>query len=253
MFRVDLNCDLGESFGAYTIGMDEQVIPHITSANVACGYHASDPVVMEKTVALCKAHGVSVGAHPGFPDLMGFGRREIRITPAEAKAYVLYQLGALDAFCRAAGMKMNHVKPHGALYNMAAKDKALAGAICQAIRVYDKTLVFLALAGSEMVRAGLEAGLSVAQEVFADRGYEEDGSLVNRSKPGAMIHDEQEAISRVVRMVTEGKVKAVTGKDIPVCADSVCIHGDGPNALVFAQRIREALTGAGVQLLPLKG
>ncbi len=253
MFRVDLNCDLGESFGAYEIGMDGQVIPHITSANVACGYHASDPVVMEKTVALCKAHGVSMGAHPGFPDLMGFGRREMKITPAEAKAYVLYQLGALDAFCRAAGMKMNHVKPHGALYNMAGKDKALAGAICQAIGAYDRTLVLLALAGSEMVRAGLEAGLSVAQEVFADRGYEEDGSLVNRSKPGAMIHDEREAISRVVRMVTEGKVKAVTGKDIPVRADSVCIHGDGPNALAFAQRIREALTGAGVQLLPLKG
>ncbi len=252
MYRVDLNCDLGESFGAYVMGMDDKVIPFITSANVACGYHASDPVVMEKTVGLCKTHNVAVGAHPGFPDLMGFGRREMRLAPAEAKAYMLYQIGALDAFCRAAGLKLHHVKPHGALYNMAAKDGALARAICQAIREYDKTLVLLALAGSEMVRTAQEMGLPVAQEVFADRGYEEDGSLVSRLKPGAMISDEEEAIARVVRMVTEGKVTAVTGRDIPVRADSVCIHGDGEHALIFAQRIREALTSASVQLVPLQ-
>jgi UPF0271 protein len=252
MYRVDLNCDLGESFGAYVLGMDDKVIPNITSANVACGYHASDPVVMEKTVALCKTHHVAVGAHPGFPDLMGFGRREVRVAPAEAKAYILYQIGALDAFCRAAGLKLNHVKPHGALYNMAARDAALARAVCQAVREYDKTLVLLALAGSEMVRAAQEMGLPVAQEVFADRGYEEDGSLVSRQKPGAMIADEEEAIARVVRMVTEGVVKSVTGRDIPVRADSVCIHGDGEHALVFAQKIREALTSSGVRLMPLQ-
>lgn len=252
MYRVDLNCDLGESFGAYTIGADARVIPFITSANVACGYHAADPVVMEKTVALCKQHHVAVGAHPGFPDLMGFGRREMKVSPAEAKAYVLYQLGALDAFCRAAELKLAHVKPHGALYNMAAKDAALAKAICEAVRDFDRELTLVALAGSEMVRVGREMGLFVAQEVFADRGYEEDGSLVNRSKPGAMIHDEDEAISRVVRMVTEGKVRAVTGRDVPVTADTVCIHGDGENALAFAQKIRAELEGAGVRLLPPK-
>jgi UPF0271 protein len=249
---IDLNCDLGESFGAYTIGLDDQVIPHITSANVACGYHAADPVVMEKTVALCRAHGVAVGAHPGFPDLMGFGRREMRISPAEAKAYVLYQLGALDAFCRAAGLKLSHVKAHGALYNMAAKDPALAKGVCQAVLEFDKTLPLLALAGSEMVKVGRVMGLTVAQEVFADRGYEEDGSLVARSKPGAMIHDETEAITRVVRMATEGKVRAITGRDIPVTADSVCIHGDGENALAFAKKIRETLEASGVRVLPLK-
>ena len=252
MYRVDLNCDLGESFGAYVMGMDDKVIPHITSANVACGYHASDPVVMEKTVALCKTHNVAVGAHPGFPDLMGFGRREMRLTPAEAKACMLYQIGALDAFCRAAGVRLAHVKPHGALYNMAARDTALARAICQAIRDYDKSLVLLALAGSEMVRVAREMGLPVAREVFADRGYEEDGSLVSRQKPGAVILDEEEAIARVVRMVTEGKVKAVTGRDVSVQADSICIHGDGEHAVAFAQRIREVLISSGVRLLPLQ-
>ncbi len=252
MFRVDLNCDLGESYGAYVLGMDDKVIPFITSANVACGFHASDPVVMEKTVALCKKHHVAVGAHPGFPDLMGFGRREMRISGAEAKAYILYQIGALDGFCRAAGVKLAHVKPHGALYNMAARDAALARAICEAISEYDKTLVLLALAGSEMVRTARELGLPVAQEVFADRGYEEDGTLVSRGKPGAMINDEEEAIKRVVRMVTEGKVTAATGRDIPVRADSVCIHGDGEHALAFAKRIREELISSGVRLMPLK-
>ncbi len=251
MGRVDLNCDLGESFGAYVIGMDKQVIPFISSANVACGYHASDPVVMEETTALCALHGVSVGAHPGFPDLMGFGRREMRVSPSEAKAYVLYQLGALYGFCRAAGIPLRHVKPHGALYNMAAKDYPLAKAVCEAVAAFDNRLILLALAGSEMVRAGRELGLRVAQEVFSDRAYEEDGSLVARSKPGAMIKDEEEAIARVVRMVTEGKVKAITGKDISVAADSICVHGDGEKALAFVERIRADLMAAGVDILSL--
>lgn len=251
MYRVDLNSDLGESFGRYTIGMDDKIIPLITSANVACGYHASDPVVMEKTVAMAKEAGIRVGAHPGFPDLMGFGRRNMSVTPGEAKAYVLYQLGALDAFCWANGMKMQHVKPHGALYNMAAKDYELAKAICQAIAEFDKNLIVLALCGGELARAARDMGLRTALEVFADRAYEEDGTLVNRRKEGAMITDEDEAIERVIRMVKEQKVKAITGKDISIQADSVCVHGDGEKALAFVGRIREALAKENISICPL--
>lgn len=206
MFRVDLNSDLGESYGRYTIGMDERIIPLVTSANVACGYHASDPVVMQRTVREAKKAGIGVGAHPGFPDLMGFGRREMAVSPAEAKAYTLYQLGALAAFCQAEGVKLQHVKPHGAMYNMAARDYELARAICEAVAEFDRNLIVLALSGGEMVRAAGELGLRTAFEVFADRAYEEDGSLVNRRKPGAMITDEEEAIRRVIRMVKEQKV-----------------------------------------------
>ena len=251
MLKIDLNCDLGESFGAYTLGMDEEVIPHISSANVACGFHASDPEVMRRTVALAAAAGVAVGAHPGFPDLLGFGRRNLDVAPAEAGSYVLYQLGALGGFCRAAGIPLAHVKPHGALYNMAGADYALARAICEAIASYDPALVLLALSGSQMLRAAADVGLRAAREVFADRAYEEDGSLVSRKKPGAMIEDEDEAIRRVLRMVAEGKTTAITGKDIPMAADSVCVHGDGPKALAFARRIRAALEEAGIAVVPL--
>ena len=251
MYRVDLNSDLGESFGRYTLGMDDRVIPLITSANVACGYHASDPVVMEKTIRMAKEAGIHVGAHPGFPDLMGFGRRNMAVSPEEAKAYTTYQLGALDAFCRAKGVKMQHVKPHGALYNMAAKDYALSKAICEAVAEFDKDLIVLALSGGELARAALDMGLRTALEVFADRAYEEDGSLVNRRKEGAMITDEEEAISRVVRMIKENKVRAITGKDIPIRADSVCVHGDGAKALAFVERIRETLTKEGIEICPL--
>ena len=205
MYRVDLNSDLGESFGNYTLGMDDKIIPLITSANVACGYHASDPLVMEKTIAMAKEAGIRVGAHPGFPDLMGFGRRNMSVSPAEAKAYTLYQLGALDAFCRVHGMKMQHVKPHGAFYNMAAGDYELSKAICGAIAEYDESLIVLALSGGELAHAAKDMGLRTALEVFADRAYEEDGSLVNRRKEGAMITDEEIAISRVIRMIKEKK------------------------------------------------
>ncbi len=252
MYRVDLNSDLGESFGRYTLGMDDKVIPLITSANVACGYHASDPVVMEKTMAMAQAAHIQVGAHPGFPDLMGFGRRNMNVTPQEAKAYVLYQLGALEGFARAQGMTLQHVKPHGALYNMAARDDKLAQAVCQAIKEFDPKLIVLALSGGQLAKAAQDLGLFVAQEVFADRGYEEDGTLVDRRKEGAMITDEETAIRRVVRMVKEKKVTAVTGKDIPIEADSICVHGDGPKALAFVEKIRSALTGEGVELCPLK-
>nr|WP_296158341.1 5-oxoprolinase subunit PxpA [uncultured Blautia sp.] len=251
MFRVDLNSDLGESFGRYTIGMDDKIIPMITSANVACGYHASDPVVMNKTLAMAKEAGIRVGAHPGFPDLMGFGRRNLSVSPEEAKAYTLYQLGALDAFCRTNGLKMQHVKPHGALYNMAAKDYELSKAICEAIKEFDQELIVLALSGGELAHAAKDMGLRTALEVFADRAYEEDGTLVNRRKDGAMITDENLAISRVVRMIKEKKVTAITGKDIPIQADSVCVHGDGEKALAFVEKIRAALQDEGIEICSL--
>ena len=251
MYRVDLNSDLGESFGRYTIGNDDKIIPLITSANVACGYHASDPVVMDKTLSMAKEAGIRVGAHPGYPDLMGFGRRNLNVTPEEARAYTLYQLGALDAFCRAHQMKMQHVKPHGAFYNMAAKDYDLSKAICQAVKEFDDNLIVLALSGGELARAAKDMGLRTALEVFADRAYEEDGSLVNRRKEGAMVTDENIAIARVVRMIKEKKVTAITGKDIPIQADSVCVHGDGAKALAFVEKIRRALTEEGVEICSL--
>jgi UPF0271 protein len=251
MNQIDLNCDLGESFGTYKLGMDEEVIPFVSSANIACGFHASDPVVMRKTVELAGKSGVCVGAHPGFPDLMGFGRRNMKVSPLEAKSYVQYQIGALHAFCQACGVRMVHVKPHGALYNMAGKDYGLAKAICEGIAEFDGSLILLALSGSEMIRAAKDTGLRAASEVFADRAYEEDGSLVARTKPGSMITDENEAIRRVVRMAKEGKVTTVTGKDISIQADSVCVHGDNAKALEFVQKIRAALTAKGIKIAPL--
>ena len=250
--KIDLNCDLGESFGAYKLGLDDQVLPYISSANVACGFHASDPVVMDKTVALAKDAGVAVGAHPGYPDLQGFGRRNMTIPPREVKAMVMYQIGALQAFCTAHGLKLQHVKPHGALYNMAGKDEALAMAVCETIQAVDDSLILLGLSGSKMLEAADKIGLRSAREVFADRAYEEDGSLVARTKPGAMITDEDEAVARVIRMIREGKVTAVTGKDIPIRADSVCVHGDSTKALAFVQKIRAALTAEQIQIVPLR-
>ncbi len=245
---LDLNCDLGESFGAYTIGSDEAIIPYITSANIACGYHAGDPTVMHRSVALCRKYGVQVGAHPGLPDLMGFGRRKMQISPAEAADCVAYQIGALQAFCQAEGVPLHHVKPHGALYNMAAKDRALADAICRAVQKSAPGAILLALSGSEMVAAANAIGLPVACEVFADRGYQPDGTLVPRGQPGAMITDEGEAIARVARMVKEGKVTARDGSEVTLQADSVCVHGDGPKALAFVEKLRAALPAGGITL-----
>lgn len=246
MMKIDLNCDLGESFGAYRIGMDEQVLPLITSANVACGFHAGDPQTMAKTAALCREYQVCVGAHPGLPDLMGFGRRAMAVSPAEAKAYVIYQIGALKGFCSAAGIPLTHVKPHGALYNMAAKDYALARAICEALEETDRKLKLLALSGSQMLKAAADVGILGVSEVFADRGYRPDGTLVPRGEPGAVITEEDEAVRRVVRMVREGRVTANDGTDIPIRADSVCIHGDGEKALLFVKKIRAGLKEAGI-------
>lgn len=251
MFKVDLNCDLGESFGNYKLGLDEEVIKYISSANVACGFHASDPLVMAHTVKLAKEAGVCVGAHPGFPDLVGFGRRNINVSPKEAKAIIQYQIGALDAFCKASGIKMQHVKPHGALYNMAGKDLILAEAICEGIYEVNPKLILLALSGSEMVKAAQNIGLKVAREAFADRAYEEDGSLVARTKEGAMITDEEEAIKRVIKMVKENKVEAITGKDIYIKVDSICVHGDGPKALEFVKKINNKLIMENIKITPL--
>lgn len=252
MYKVDLNCDLGESFGNYKIGSDEEVIPYISSANIACGFHASDPVVMNNTVKLAKKYNVSIGAHPGFADLVGFGRRKMDISCKEAKYIVQYQIGALNAFCTAHGIKMKHVKPHGALYNMAAKDIDLASAICEGIYEIDPELILLALHGSKMIDAAKSIGLKAASEVFADRAYNEDGSLVDRAKAGAVITDENEAIKRVIRMIRENKVQAINGADINVKADSICVHGDGAEALEFVRKIRQKLEEENIEIASLE-
>lgn len=239
--KIDLNCDLGESFGNYKIGMDEEVIKYVSSVNIACGFHASDPVVMARTVKLAADNGVSVGAHPGFPDLVGFGRRNMNVSPEELKAMIQYQIGALSAFCKASGIRMRHVKPHGAMYNMAARDEKLAFAIAEGMAEVDSDLILLGLSGSKMLEAARKVGLKCASEVFADRAYEEDGSLVSRTKPGAVITDENECIERVIGMIKNGTVTAVTGKEISINPDSICVHGDNPKALGFVQKIRERL------------
>ena len=250
--KVDLNSDIGESFGRYTLGMDSQIIPLISSCNIACGYHAGDPDVMNKTVKLAKEAGIAIGAHPGYPDLMGFGRRNLVVSPQEAADYITYQLGALYGFAKSNGMKIQHVKPHGAFYNMAGKDYNLALAIAKAIQAFDPEIICLALAGSESVKAAKDIGLPVAQEVFADRAYMPDGSLVPRSRPDAMITDENEAIERVVRMVKEHRVTAVNGEDIEIIPDSICVHGDNAKALAFVSNIRTRLEAEGVTIAPLK-
>ena len=252
MAKIDLNCDLGESFGAYTMGMDDKVIPLISSCNIACGYHASDPLVMKKTVAMAKEAGIGIGAHPGYPDLMGFGRRNMNVSPAEAAAYVTYQLGALYAFAKSAGVRLQHVKPHGALYNMAGKNYDLALAIAKAVQAFDPSLILMGLSGSESVKAAQDIGLPVAREVFADRAYMPDGSLVPRTREGAVIHDEELAIRRVIRMVKEHKVTAIDGADIEIVPDSICVHGDNEKALTFVTQIRSALEAEGVEVAPLK-
>jgi UPF0271 protein len=243
---VDLNCDMGESFGIYSVGADEAVLGYVSSANVACGFHAGDPNVMHRTVKAAFERGVSVGAHPSLPDLQGFGRRAMRISPDEVYALVLYQTGALAGFCRALGGRLSHVKAHGALYNMAAQDRELAGAIASAVHDFDPALVLFGLAGSEVVRTGRAAGLDVANEVFADRSYQPDGSLTPRTQPNAMISDVQASLRQVERMLREGRVRAVDGTDVPIEADTICIHGDEPGAAEFARELRALLDRVGI-------
>lgn len=246
MFRIDLNCDMGESFGTYKMGTDEEILGFVTSANIACGFHAGDPAVMRKTVSLALKKGVAVGAHPGLPDLVGFGRRNMDISPQEAHDMVIYQIGALYGFVKAEGGAMQHVKPHGALYNMAANSPELAKAIAEAVYKVDPELILFGLSGSELVKAGEAIGLRTAHEVFADRTYQRDGSLTPRSQPDALITDHDEAVRQVERMILEGKVRSRQGADVVIQADTVCIHGDGPHALQFARRIRESLESSGI-------
>lgn len=251
MNKIDLNCDLGESFGTYTIGMDEKIIPYITSANIACGFHASDPVVMERTVRLAAEHKVAIGAHPGYADLVGFGRRNMQVAPKEVKALIQYQIGALFSFCKVHHVEMQHVKPHGALYNMACKDSELAKAICEGIYEVAPSLILLALSGSKMIQEAEKIGLPSASEVFADRAYERDGTLVSRTKEGALITDADAAVAQVLLMVKKGKVKTITGDYIDIKADSVCVHGDGSSALEFVSKLRTKFEKEGIKVMPM--
>jgi len=245
---IDLNADLGESFGAWRMGDDAGVMPWITSANIACGFHAGDPVTMRATVALCVEHGVAIGAHPSLPDLQGFGRREMKVTPNEVYAQTLYQMGALHALAEAAGAHLHHVKPHGALYNMAARDRALANAIAAAVRDFDPTLILVGLAGSALVDAGRDAGLPVQREGFCDRLYAADGSLAPRSQPGAVIEDLDAAVAQAVSIATRNEATVLDGSRIRIEAETLCVHGDRPNAALFAERLRRALQHAGVRI-----
>jgi UPF0271 protein len=246
--RVDLNADVGESFGAYVLGQDQALMPVITSASVACGFHAGDPGVMRTTVRLAREHRVAVGAHPGFPDLAGFGRRDMQIAPGQVEDLVAYQIGALSAIAAAEGMVLRHVKPHGALYNMAARDRALAAAVARAVVTVDRTLALFALAGSALLQAGMEAGLTTVSEVFADRAYRADGSLLPRSEPGAVVHDEAAVVARALGMVRDQAVTAVDGTHVPIRAETICVHGDTPDAPRLARRLRDALEDVGFEV-----
>lgn len=245
---VDLNSDIGESFGTYVLGMDEEVIKYVSSVNIACGWHAGDPLIMENTIKLAKENGVAIGAHPGYPDLLGFGRRNMDLTPKEARAYMIYQLGALSGFAAAHGLKVQHIKLHGAFYNTASVKPELAEEVINGILDVDKDIILLALSGSYIAKRAQEKGLRVAQEVFADRAYNADGTLVSRRLPGAVIHDHEEAISRVKKMILEGKVTTIDGKEIDITADSICVHGDNPEAVNFVKKIRESLLAEGIQI-----
>jgi UPF0271 protein len=247
---MDLNADLGESYGRWTLGDDERLVAHLSSANLACGFHAGDFRVMEATVALCRRAGVAVGAQPGYPDLLGFGRRPMPFEPDEVESLVRYQIGALEAFCRAAGIEMRHVKPHGALYNQAATDPALAAAIARATARFSRNLLLFGLAGSEpMASAAADAGLRFVPEAFADRRYLPDGSLQSRSEPGSVLTDPDEAATQAVA-IARGEATAAGGVALSIRAESVCCHGDTPGAVAIAAAVRVGLEAAGVAIGP---
>ncbi len=249
MAVVDLNSDLGESFGPYTIGNDDEMLKIISSANVGCGFHGGDPLVMHKTLSLAKENDVGVGAHPGFFDLWGFGRRQIHgERPEDVEKSLIYQVGAIEGMATALDMKVTHYKIHGALGNMACVDPDLAMAAARAVKAVDRDLLFVVLPGSELEKAGEKLGLRCAREIFADRAYDDDGMLVSRKVEGSMIHDPEIAAPRIVRFVEEGAIESVTGKKIPVPIDTICVHGDSPSAVAMAANIRDALTSAGVEI-----
>jgi 5-oxoprolinase (ATP-hydrolysing) subunit A len=248
MKSVDLNCDMGESYGAWNMGADAEVMPLITSANIACGFHGGDPATIRKTVRLALDHGVAVGAHPSLPDLQGFGRRAMKISPQEMYDLVVYQAGAVEAFARAAGARLHHVKCHGALYNMAAVDEGLAEAMGRAIRDLGGSVMVYALSNSKMMQAVKRQNLPVAGEVFADRGYSDDGTLAPRGEPGGMIEDAQASVKQALAMVEQGYVTSLSGKRVPVAADTLCLHGDQPGAVAFAKAIRAAFAERGIRV-----
>jgi UPF0271 protein len=247
--RIDLNADVGEFGNGAGLSQDSVLMPAITSANIACGFHAGEPQVMRATVRLARRHGVAIGAHPSLDDREGFGRRELVVSPAEVEDLVLYQVGALAAIAVAEDARLSHVKPHGALYNMAARDRSLADAVARAIRQFDSSLILFGLAGSELLEAGRQAGIRTAAEVFADRAYQRDGSLLPRSQPGAVIDDPDLVVGRALMMVLEGAVTAVDGTRVKLRADTICVHGDTAGAALLATRLRAALAAAGVAVV----
>lgn len=249
--RIDLNCDCGESFGAWELGADAAVLPHVSSANIACGAHAGDPEIMRRTLRLCRELGVAAGAHPGYPDLQGFGRRVLPMSPAEIASSVLAQIGALAALARAEGVELRHVKPHGALYNVAALTPAVAEAIARAVAAFSRELLLVGLAGSALVAAGEAAGLRVAREAFADRGYAADGTLLARGSPGALILDPAANLAQALAIVGEGYAPGPGGLRVPIAADTLCIHGDTPGAAERAAWLRQGLVAAGVRVVAL--
>ncbi len=249
--RLNLNADLGESFGPWEMGSDAEMLGIVGSANVACGYHAGDPLVMTSTAALALKHGVSVGAHPGYPDLQGFGRRRMDIPLPELEAMLIYQIGALEACAQTQGLRVTHVKPHGALSNLACAERKIAEAIARAVHRLDPTLILLAPAASQLIHAGRDQGLPVVEEIFADRAYLDDGNLVPRSQPGAMIHGAEASLAHVMRMVEEQALISINGKRIPVKPQSICVHGDGPDAVATARAIRTGLQAAGFDMVTI--
>ncbi len=253
-YQIDINSDVGESFGVYQLGHDEALIPLISSANIACGFHAGDPGVMRRTIELAKNHGVAVGAHPGYPDLLGFGRRHLDVSPSEIRDYVIYQVGALQAFATGAGLKVQHVKAHGALYNRGERDVDVFGIMAKAVAEIDRDMILVAMSGPkrrDLTDIGRHYGIRIAFESFADRAYHADGTLVSRREPGAVIHDPAVVAQRVVNLVKEGKVTAVDGRDIVLESDTVCLHGDNPAALKLAEAIRESCLSSGITISPL--
>lgn len=251
MKLIDLNSDVGESFGAFTKGCDRMVLGSVTSANIACGFHAGDAGTMRATMAICKEFGIKPGAHPGYPDMQGFGRREISATADEIEDYVLYQIGALEGFARAEGLKLSHVKPHGALYNRAAKDEQAAKAVARAILAFDPELILVGLANSVMIAVARNMGLAVAPEAFADRAYNPDGSLVSRVIPGSVIHDRDKVVERAVRMASEGVVLGIDRSPIKLEIATICLHGDTEGAAQLATDIRQAIEAIGVRIAPM--
>ena len=250
--QIDINCDLGESYGAFKIGNDEKIMPHITSANIACGFHAGDPIIMAQTVNLAKKHGVAVGAHPSYPDLLGFGRREMHLTIEEIKNYTIYQVSALQGFAKIAGLNLHHVKPHGALYNTAVKDEETSRGIVDAVKALDKSLIIFAPPKSVLAKIAAEAGLRVAHEFFADRAYNADGSLVSRKQPNSIITEPSLVLERTIKVLREGKVLALNGETVTLGkVHTICVHGDTPTAIKLTEVLKKELVKSGIQVMPV--